>query len=366
MGSGQILLDGAALRDGRADAGIGRSVRELSAELTVLAPLRVRLVVPPRRSRSESRPGRHLHAERTLLPLAWADLPPLVHGLGGEPLLGWPGARQVVTVHDLELWNDTALPAGPRGVALRAYRRAVGLGLRRCAALVTVSATVREEVVSRLGVAPGRVHVVPGGVSADFRATPAAGDDARRDAIGVPPRYLLWVGSLRHWDPRKALDVLLEALALAGPAAPPLLLAGVPGQASDQAEDQAAASGVALRAIGTVDDPTLAALYRGSAAVILPSRHEGFGLTALEAMACATPLICSDAGNLPTLAGSTAHVVAAGDPRALARALTHVLDDPESARRRALEGAATASRYTWRRAAEQTLSLYDALLNPPP
>jgi len=330
-GRGRVLLDGAPLGDGRAQAGIGRAVRELSAELAALAPHRVRLVVPPGRPRSESRPGRQLHAERTLLPLAWTALPPLVHCLGGEPLLGWPGGRQLVTVHDLELWNDATAPPAPRGIALRAYRRLVGLALRRCAALIAVSPSVRDEVVGRLGVVPERVHVIPHGISAAFSATPRADDTARRAAAGAPPRYVLWVGSQRHWDPRKALDIVIEALALAVPAIPPLALAGTAGQATARVQSQAAAAGVEVRALGNVDDATLAALYRGSAAVLLPSRHEGFGLPALEAMASGAPLICSDVGNLPALTAGVAHLVPAGDATALAAAIRRVLADPQGA-----------------------------------
>jgi glycosyltransferase involved in cell wall biosynthesis len=361
-----VVLDATALRDGRRAAGIGRYVDRLVAALEAL-PDGPRLAVsrPRGAARSENRGWRWLRGQPWALAAAAAHRPAVVHGPAGEPVIGWPLRHQVVTVHDVVPW--TAGPGGRSSPARRglAAQLAVQRGLlRRCAALIAVSPTVAGEAVEALGVSRSRLHVVGEGVDAVFDPRPGPGDAALRAACGAPAAgYVLWAGSMRSPDPRKALDVLVAAagrLEAEGRGAL-LVLAGATGAASVQVAAAARERGVTLHLPGYVSDEALAALYRGAAVAVLPSRHEGFGLPALEAMACGAPLVAGRAGNLPDLCGDAALLVPPGDPCALAEALGAVLGDPGLAARLRVAGPRRAAGHTWRRCAEETAAVYAAV-----
>jgi glycosyltransferase involved in cell wall biosynthesis len=165
---------------------------------------------------------------------------------------------------------------------------------------------------------------------------------------------------MRSHDPRKALGVLVEAIA--GLEGVTLVLAGQRGEAADMVAAHAARAGVPAVFTGYVPDQALAALMRGAAAVVLPSLHEGFGLPALEAMACGAPLVASRAGNLPGLVGEAGVLVEPGDPAGLAQALRAVLDDAALAARLREAGPRRAEPYSWRRTAEATVAVYHRAL----
>jgi glycosyltransferase involved in cell wall biosynthesis len=357
-----VVLDATALRDGRRTAGIGRYVTRLIAALEAL-PDGPRLLVarPGGRARSENRALRWLSGQPRVLAAAAAHRPALLHGPAGEPALGWPLRRQVVTVHDVVPWTD-ATASSRRGLAtyLAVQRRR----LRRCGALIAVSATVAGEAAAALGVPAERFTVVPEGVEPPFEERPGDADPALRAGCGAPPgAYLIWAGSMRSPDPRKALDVLVEAVARLqrDGCGWPLVLAGATGAGSEGLAVTARERGVRLILPGFVSDEALAALYRGAAAAVLPSRHEGFGLPALEAMACGTPLVAGRAGNLPDLCDDAALLVDPGDPRALAEALGAVLTDAVLAARLRAAGPRRAAAFTWRRCAEQTAAVYRSM-----
>ena len=255
-----MVLDGGCLSDGRAAAGIGRYARELSAALEARDDLAVHLAVPARKPLSESRPGRFLHAQPAALRAVRRHHPDVVHALGGEPLLGVPFPRQVVTVHDVELWRDLRT-GGARGAALRVFRAGL-LGLyRRCAAIIAVSRTTAEEAIVTLRLDASRVHVVPHGVSPRFSPDPQPDDQRVRAALGIRGPYLLWSGNLRHHDPRKGLDLLLAALAeLGGSRA--LALAGSPGAEALRLAEAARSAGVQTVICGQLSDDGLAATVK--------------------------------------------------------------------------------------------------------
>jgi glycosyltransferase involved in cell wall biosynthesis len=109
---------------------------------------------------------------------------------------------------------------------------------------------------------------------------------------------------------------------------------------------------------GAIDDADLASLYRRASVVALPSTHEGFGLTALEAMASAAPLVATVAGNLPDLTAGVATLVPPGDPAAFAAAVEAALRDPVQNARMRHAGIARAAEYSWARTAELTADVY--------
>jgi glycosyltransferase involved in cell wall biosynthesis len=355
-----VVVDATALRDGRAAAGIGRYVARLLAALEALPDgPRVSVARPPGRARSENRGWRWLAGQPWALATAAARRPVAVHGPAGEPVLGWPLRRQVVTVHDVVPWTEAA--AHPPGRGLAAFLAVQRRLLRGCGALIAVSPTVAAEAAAALDIPASRFTVVAEGVEAPFAPDPGDADARLRAAAGVPEgAYLVWAGSMRSPDPRKALDVLVEALGVleTDGRGVPLVLAGAPGAGSAQLAGLARERSVRLHLPGFVSDEALAALYRGAAAAVLPSRHEGFGLPALEAMACGAPLVAGRAGNLPDLCGDAALLVPPGDPRELAAALGAVLGDPAIAERLRAAGPRRAAAFSWRRCAAETSAVY--------
>jgi glycosyltransferase involved in cell wall biosynthesis len=348
-----VLLEASCLADGRREAGIGRYARQLSEALEGVGCLEVTESVPASRAWSEARPARFVRAQPHVIRDAMTQHPHLVHGVGGEPVLGFPAARQVVTVHDVEMWRGSQ-----PGPALRLYGAVLAAAVRRCAAVIAVSRTTREEAIETLRLEPSRVHVVPHGVAPAFSGRPKLRDARVAEALGLEAGFVLWVGSLRSHDPRKGLDTLLAAMEYLGEGAPPLALVGALGPEADRLAADAWRRRVGIVLCGSIDDAELASLYRQASVVVLPSTHEGFGLTALEAMASAAPVVATAAGNLPDLTSGVATLVPPGDPASLATALETALGDPVQIARMRHAGVVRAAEYSWARTAELTAAVY--------
>ena len=354
----RVLLEASCLIDARRDAGIGRYARNLIANLDRGADLEVGVARPSRPPLSESRPGRFIHAQPAALRAAARMKPDLLHGLGGEPVAGFPLSRQVVTIHDVEMWRAGGSDQ-IRDVALRAYALTLAALLRECGAYIAVSRTSADEAVETLHLRRSRVHVVPEGVTAAFTPAPGTSDAGVLASLGLDARgYIFWAGSLRHRDPRKGLDVLVEAVGRLGTEAPPLALAGSAGAEAARVQDAGAHRGIRVVLCGRRDDTDLAALYRHAALFAMASTHEGFGLAALEAMACGVPVVATAAGNLPDLCGNAALLVPAGDAAALAGGLQAVLHSSTRAAGMREAGVARAATFTWERTARDTAAVY--------
>jgi glycosyltransferase involved in cell wall biosynthesis len=349
----RVLLEASCLADGRREAGIGRYARQLSEALEGIDGLEVSQSVPASPAWSESRPARFVRAQPWVIRDAMSGRPHLIHGVGGEPVLGFPVTRQVVTVHDVEMWRGSH-----PGAALRLYGAMLASIIRRCAAVIAVSRTTRQEAIETLRLDPARVYVVPHGVAPLFSGRPKLRDARVAEALGLEGAFVLWVGSLRSRDPRKGLDTLLAAMERLGESAPPVAFVGALGPEADRLAADAWRRHVQVVMCGAIEDADLASLYRRASVVVLPSTHEGFGLTALEAMASAAPVVATAAGNLPDLTDGAATLVPAGDPRALAGALEGAVGDPVQNARMRHAGVARAAEFSWARTAELTAAVY--------
>jgi glycosyltransferase involved in cell wall biosynthesis len=255
-----------------------------------------------------------------------------------------------VTVHDLAFRSHPdCFP--PRGRAF--HERGLRLARGEAAAIVVPSRFTAAELEAA-GFESARVHVVPHGID----APPDPGPEetaARLGRFGLSPGgYLLFVGTI---EPRKGLDVLLDAHAAIQAARPNLLLvvAGPRGWGTAIELDRPG-----VLAPGRVDEGDLDALYRGAAALAVPSRSEGFGLPALEAMARGCPVVASAAGALPEVVGDAGVLVGPGDADALAGALDSLLGDDEERARRAEAGRRRAAGFTWAACVEGHRQAYRA------
>jgi glycosyltransferase involved in cell wall biosynthesis len=264
-----------------------------------------------------------------------------------------PPARRaagVVTVHDLSYLRYPQMVTA----ASARYRDLVPRALRRGATVCTPTAAVGAEVADAYRLPPERLVVTPLGVGRVWR-TAAPADPAWLAARGLPERYLLFVGSR---EPRKNLPTLLAAyreLLAAGEAVPPLVLVGPAGWG--EALDLAGLSASAVRAPGYLPEKDLVRVVAGATALVYPSWYEGFGLPALEALACGTPVVAADLPALREVLGDQAELVPPGDQAALADALARVLEDPGGEPARAARRAHAAA-FTWAACAEATMSAY--------
>lgn len=258
-------------------------------------------------------------------------------------------ARQVVTIHDLDFLDH---PERTQGEIRRDYASLAPRHARRAAAVVTISRFTAGEIERRLEVPADRIVVCsPGAPAWPRRAAPA------------PSGPILFLGTL---EPRKNVGTLLKAYAALiarMPEAPPLVLAG-------------GATGAAAEWLRAIAEPPLAGrvqhlgyiaserryeLYARASMLVLPSHLEGFGIPVVEAMTVGVPVIVSNRGALPEVAGDAALIVDADDAEGLAAAMGRYLLEPETARTAIERGLARAAAYSWDASAATLLARYRAL-----
>lgn len=258
------------------------------------------------------------------------------------------GTQQVATIHDTLAWtHPSALGRGEAAWLRRMAHRAA----RYADAIVVPTHAVADELSELLDVGD-RLRVIAGAVSSSL-ALPRDDVEQRASWLRLPERYLLARGSI---EPYYGIDALIDALKLPGLDGLPLLIIGEDEGPSGRISSYAMESGLPegrVRALGTLTDPDLALVLSRAAAFVAPSRSEGFGLAALEALALGTPLIHSDAPALVEVVGGAGLVVPRDGvgstyPERLAAAIATVLGDAELADRMRVSGLDRAKAFSWR------------------
>ncbi len=272
----------------------------------------------------------------------------------------------VVTVHDTVPWThpETLTRRGARW-----HRRMIGRAARRADALVVPTAAVAEELPrylprpARMHV-KGRMHMVGPGVTPAVATAPEPQcADALAARLDLPPRYVLAIGTL---EPRKGIDVLLDALASPHDPDVSLVLVGQSGWGGVDPEAAARRAGLApgrLRVLGRITDAELAVVLHRAAVLAAPSRAEGFGLPVLEAMAAGVPVVHSDVAALVEVAGGAGTAVSRNDPAGLGAALRTVLADHAKADAMIAAGRQRARQFSWEHTARQVWSVHVELHN---
>jgi glycosyltransferase involved in cell wall biosynthesis len=252
----------------------------------------------------------------------------------------------VVTIQDLSFERDATV-MGPRDRLI--FRRVVPRAARQAARILTLSELTKRDLIELYGVPEEKIVVTPPGVDLVFTPNGPSPD-------GEP--YALFVSALQ---PRKDPVAAIEAVALLGDDAPRLVLVGPDKGGRAEAEHAAERRGIRDRVEfrGHVSLDELAALYRGAACFVFPSRYEGFGLPVLEAMASGAPVVTTTAGALPEAAGDAAILVEPRNPVELAGGIERALADRE---RLVAAGLERAARFTWAETARRTLAVYRELL----
>jgi len=279
-----------------------------------------------------------LPARSQELRMAWA-LPRVLHRLGASLVhtqyalpLHAP-CPVVVTIHDLSFEREDPVLMGRRDRWI--FRRVVPRAARGAARVLTVSERTKRDLVERYGVPSERVVVTPNGVDPSF------GPDGASCNLQLGP-YALAVGAIQ---PRKNQ---LAALAAAREAGLELVVVGPVKDESVAAELRAQGA----RLEGYVAVERLAELYRGAACLVQPSRHEGFGLPVVEAMASGTPVVVVPDPALVEVAGDAAVVV---EESQLADGIRQALAETERLR---TAGLARARDFSWERTADATMQVY--------
>ena len=308
-------------------------------------------------------PGAHLAMDR----LRGARFARAVAGAGyaiyHEPnyLLRDFDGRRVVTVHDLSHLRHPEYHA-PR--SRRFLERRLPRSVARADRIVVPTAFVGRELGELMDVTADRIRVVHEGVTPP--PAPLSTEQVARSLRDLDlmfDGYLLSVGTL---EPRKNLAGLVaayERLPVAKRARFPLVIVGAKGWAhtdTDRRIERLRQAGHA-RVLGFVPDATLHALYAGASGFAYLSWYEGFGLPPLEAMAAGTPVVTSTAEALMEVTGEAALHAAPGDTDAITATLQRLLDDPDLRRNLSQHAHARARRFSWDRAARETLAVYAEL-----
>jgi glycosyltransferase involved in cell wall biosynthesis len=269
--------------------------------------------------------------------------------------------RSVITVHDLNfLYYPQFLTAESR----RYYNGQIAWAVRRADHILADSHATKADLISMLNVAPEKITVVH--LAADPACRPLTEAEARKIVAkyGLEPGYPLFVGTL---EPRKNLPGLLQAYRLLRDARVtdgPLVLVGGKGWLYEDVFERVEALHLTehVRFLHDVPDEDLPGLYSAAGVLTTPSFYEGFGLPALEAMGFGIPVVVSDRASLPEVVGEAGLLVNPDDPEDIARALGRVLtEEPLHARMRE-RGLTQAARFTWDKAARETLAVYREVL----
>jgi glycosyltransferase involved in cell wall biosynthesis len=235
----------------------------------------------------------------------------------------------VVTIHDMAAQKRRSehLRTGLR-------QRLRPLAVQRAASVIVPTAAVAEDAIAHLRLERGRVIVIP--EAADEAMYPRTAHEIAgvRRRYELPDRYLLWVGGLEHPDPGTHIAQLAATRRSV-----PLVLVGATRPWAHELPD--------VILTGQVPDEELAAIYSGAHALLMSAEHEGFGLPAVEALACGTPVVASDGPALREVLGERATFVPAGDMQALIEAAEQ-----------AARPAPPAPAWSWSDAARATWAVY--------
>jgi glycosyltransferase involved in cell wall biosynthesis len=322
------------------DAGNGRYAAALLAAMAATAPdgdAVASLVATPAGARALSAFGRTIGVPAADVPRLARAAPRALSDIAADAAVftyvspGWNPCPILLAVHDATFmshpeWLGTRARMVLRGLVPRSARRA--------ARVLALSQTAARDVAQALGIADSKVRVVSPYPDPVF--SPGEGAAERVTARFGLGRYCLAVGDL---GPRKNLAALGAAVRSLGDRDLQLALVGKPGP--DGERIAAAAGG---RWLGHVSDAELADLYRAAALTAYPSLYEGFGLPVVEAMACGCPVVASDRGALPEVAGDAA-ILVEPSPRGIAEGIRRALEPATAARLRAA-GPERAAHYS--------------------
>jgi D-inositol-3-phosphate glycosyltransferase len=297
-------------------------------------------------------------------------------GLAARELRAAWGTPIVQMFHTLALLKNQ-VASSPAEMESEQRIAAEGEIMRFADRIVAATTLERDQMCALYGANPAHISVVPPGVDLQrFRRLPA--DDAKAQ-IGVPAahRMILFVGRIQ---PIKGIDTLIRAIALLRGRDPEMrskiCVAIIGGDAdADAGQEQGELArlrdlreslglGDLVTFLGSKDQDTLVNYYSAASVVVAPSHYESFGMVALEAMACGTPVVASDVGGLSinVADGFNGYLVPAGDAEALAAKLALLLKYDSLRKQLSWQASRWAERYSWSNIAEEVMVVYEKAL----
>ena len=267
----------------------------------------------------------------------------------------------LLTVHDLSFvhYPETFTPA-----LVNYLNKVVPWSVARASHILADSEATRQDLIQLWQVDPAKITVLYSGVNRDFHPiTDKKELKAARQKYGLGDApYLLSVSTIQ---PRKNFQRLIRAFKpIAANSAHNLIIAGGKGWLYDEVLAEVEKQGLNGRVLftGFVDDADLPALYTGAALFLFPSLYEGFGLPILEAMACGTPVVSSNASCLPEVVGQAGRLLSPMDEAGWTAVMQDLLDDPVERAEMVAAGFMQARQFSWSRAGRQLLALYQEMI----
>ncbi len=275
------------------------------------------------------------------------------------PLLRF-GTRQVVTFHDMTFFNMPEVHERLKVLYFRFFMRA---GVRSADRIIFVSHSAQADCIARLGKPRGQTSVIPHGKNEAFRpGISLAGLDHLQEKYGLPKRFVLYIGTV---EPRKNLPRLIEAFASIAAENPDLhlVIAGKKGWMTESLFATIKKFDLTSRIVftGFIAEAEKPLFLAACTLFVYPSLYEGFGLPALEAIACGAPTITSNTSALPEVVGDAAILIDPANTAALAEAMQSVLLDPVLRKDLQTRGPLQAAQFTWEKAATLSADVYRSL-----
>jgi glycosyltransferase involved in cell wall biosynthesis len=274
-------------------------------------------------------------------------------------------APLIATIHDL---IPLVLPLYRGSLRVRAYTQLVARGARRAQAILADSECSKRDIVQHLHIDPARVHVIPLAAAEHYQPATVAQIDTVRRRYNLPEKFVLYLGG---YDQRKNVRTLIQAFAQLTDLHThgfKLVLGGtLPGQDSAFFPDprrlarEANLPNDAVVFLGRIEEADKPAVYASATIFVFASLYEGFGLPPLEAMACGTPVICSNTSSLPEVVGDAGVKVDPNDLDAWANAMRWLLNDATQRAELRERGLVQAKKFSWQKCAAATLAVYESI-----
>lgn len=278
----------------------------------------------------------------------------------GIPKNGFP--KMVVTIHDLVFMKFPE----HRGALSDFYLKRTKIAIEKSQQIIADSLSTKKDLIDLLGVSSNKIKVVSLGVDHLFKKINNQKEIVLRTQkyIDLGQKYILAVGNL---EPRKNLSVIVKAFSLL-----PLKLqqqykivfVGGKGWNNSRLQQTIHDHNLSSKVIftGFVKDEDLPYIYNRASVFIYPSLYEGFGLPPLEAMACGTPVICSNTSSLPEVVGRAGLLINPQDETEIAQAMKKILNSPLLAQKLSAKGQKQAEKFSWAKTARETLAVFHKIL----
>lgn len=269
----------------------------------------------------------------------------------------WTVRRQAVTIHDASPFDHPEWFKSSFGAWTRLSWRILSKTAR---SILTVSNFSRERLMVHLGIPDSKLHVVYDGVGKPFKLQPQKVITEIREKYGLKKPYFLFVGTQ---EPRKNLKTLFKAweIFLLSNTDYALVIAGKKGTVFSTKGAGKVLNLTYVQFLDYVPDDDLPGLYSGAFTTLVPSFYEGFGLTALEAMACGTPVIASNTTSFPEVIKDVALPINPASAKEIANAMLQISDDRALANTLSERGIEHATQFTWDESARKIQSLLECL-----